>query len=80
MAAGKPVVVSPVGMNKEVLVKGHVGFAATSQSDWIDALIYLFNNRDAGKEIGKCGKDVVEKYYSIKIIVKELVKIFKNFA
>lgn len=57
MACGIPVVVSPVGMNAEVLGKGNVGFGVTSQDDWFDSLVYLHENRMAGREMGMRGKE-----------------------
>ena len=38
MAAGLPVVVSPVGMNVDVLSLGEVGFSAVTPGDWYEAL------------------------------------------
>ena len=48
MAAGLPVVVSPVGMNHDVLEKGDVGFAAGSPEQWYEALESRYNDRSLG--------------------------------
>ena len=37
MACGVPVVVSALGMNREVLARGKVGLGAESLSDWAGA-------------------------------------------
>jgi glycosyltransferase involved in cell wall biosynthesis len=45
MACAIPVIVSPVGMNLEVLELGEVGLSANSTSEWYDALVCLYKNR-----------------------------------
>ena len=52
MACGIPVVVSPVGMNAEVLQKGDVGFGASSIDEWVSALDDLIRNPENGRRMG----------------------------
>jgi len=80
MAAGLPVVVSPVGLNREVLHWQEVGFAATSANDWYDALVALFNNRDLATRLGATGREVVEEHYSVATNAPLLAKIFQEVA
>lgn len=70
MACGRPVVVSPVGMNNEILAKGSVGFGATSLTDWVDALTQLYWNRSMGEAMGRNGRLVVEREYSTQVVAK----------
>lgn len=76
MACGVPVISSPVGMNKEVLAQGEVGFAANSSVEWVEALNFLYNNREAAKKMGANGRNVVIEKYSSKVVSKKLAKIF----
>jgi glycosyltransferase involved in cell wall biosynthesis len=76
MACGIPVVVSPVGMNAEVLSMGDVGFPAQTESDWYEAFVYLFKNRDHAQKIGKNGRVVVQKNFDLKIFAKQIAEIF----
>lgn len=80
MAVGLPVVVSPVGMNREVLEKGKVGLAANSEDDWYEALDELYKNPALQEELGNNGRKIVEKYYSADIISKTLAGIIKKYA
>lgn len=80
MAVGLPVVVSPVGMNNEVLEQGKVGLAADSENDWYEALDTLYKNSSQQLELGKNGRELVEKYYSADIISKTLAGILKKYA
>ncbi len=80
MAVGLPVIVSPVGMNRDVLEKGDIGFSASSPDQWYDALVSLYENRTLGVELGLEGRKVVEQFYNADIIARELADIFKSLA
>jgi glycosyltransferase involved in cell wall biosynthesis len=80
MAAGLPVIVSPVGMNNEILRQSKVGLPAASESDWYEALDTLYKNTSLQLELGNNGRDMVEKYYSADIISKTLSQILKKYA
>lgn len=72
MACGLPVVVSPVGMNAEVLSRGNLGFAATTPTDWIDALTALIHDPALRKAMGLAGRRAVLDHYSIRTIAPQL--------
>ncbi len=80
MAAGIPVVVSPVGMNQEVLKKDAVGFGPKNNSEWADALITLYEDAALRNQMGIAGRRVVENYYSVAKIVPQLAEIFHKIA
>jgi len=80
MAAEVPVVVTPVGMNVEVLSLGDVGIAAKKPQDWQDALFFLYRHRDIGERYGNTGRRIVEQYFSRKVISERLVDIFKGLV
>ena len=78
MGVGLPVIVSPVGMNREVLDKGDVGLAASSPDEWYDALVSLYKDRSLQVRLGSAGRKAVEQYYNADIIACELADIFKS--
>lgn len=80
MAVGLPVIASPVGMNRDVLEKSEIGFSATSQDQWYEALENLYNNWELQKKLGMSGRQAVEKYYNADIIAEELAVIFRKTA
>ena len=80
MAAGLPVVVSPVGMNQDILKQGNVGLGASSENDWFAALDELYKNPALQIEMGNTGRAVVEKYYSADIVSKALAGILKKYV
>jgi glycosyltransferase involved in cell wall biosynthesis len=80
MAVGIPVVVSPVGMNKEVLAHGKCGFAASTSDEWVDAMSALIADRDASTEMGQIGRRIAVEHYSRHAIGPRLAQILKGAA
>ena len=78
MACGVPVIVSPVGMNKDVLSIDEVGLPAATKTEWFDALKFYYSEREDARRLGKNGRAVVEKYYSRQVISKKLASIFRE--
>jgi glycosyltransferase involved in cell wall biosynthesis len=78
MACGIPVIVSPVGMNAEVLALGQSGLAATKDAEWYEALEYLYKNRGPAYKYGQNGRSIVENYFSRKVISAQLAEIFRE--
>ena len=78
MAVGLPVIVSPVGMNRDVLEKGDVGLEANSPEQWYEALVSLYEDRTLGMKLGLTGRKVIEQFYNADIIARNLAHIFKS--
>jgi len=80
MACGLPVVVSPVGMNAEVLTKANVGFGARNESDWVCHLDTLLRNPELRRRMGAAGRQVVIEHYSVEALVPRLAQILWKVA
>jgi glycosyltransferase involved in cell wall biosynthesis len=80
MATGIPVVVSPVGMNNEILNIGNIGFGPSNQSEWIEALTALYQDAELRKCFGLSGRRVVEQRFSLDALTPQLSNIFRDFA
>jgi glycosyltransferase involved in cell wall biosynthesis len=78
MAVGLPVIVSPVGTNRDVLQKADIGFAASSPDQWYEALVSLYKDRLLRVKLGLSGRKVVEQFYSADIVARDLADIFKS--
>jgi glycosyltransferase involved in cell wall biosynthesis len=65
MACGKPVVASPVGINREIVQHGHNGFLADSPADWIQALKTLSQDAAGRRQMGAAGRSLVEARYCL---------------
>ena len=75
MAAGLPVVVSPVGLNNEVLALGPLGFGARGIDEWIYSLEALVDNPNLVQSMGDCGRIAVTRHYSIEQIAPRIAHV-----
>lgn len=80
MAVGLPIVISPVGVNAEILSFDEVGFPATTGNDWYAALERLFTERELGPRMGAAGRKVVQEHYSVIANAPKLANIFREVA
>jgi glycosyltransferase involved in cell wall biosynthesis len=77
MSCGIPVVVSPVGMNTEVLQKGEIGFGPPKPHDWVDALETLLSSPDLCARMGRAGREVAELLYGVEVLAPQLAKTLR---
>ncbi|WP_448208335.1 glycosyltransferase family 4 protein [Azospirillum sp. sgz302134] len=77
MACGKPVVASPVGVNRDIVEHGVNGFLAESRQDWMDALRRLAADPDLRRRLGAAGRAKVERSYSLSGIAPRLIHLLR---
>lgn len=80
MACGIPVVVSPYGMNREVLSQSEVGYGAQSDDEWVDAMSALIDDSSLRMAFGKNARSVVLDNYSITSQLPRLVNFLKRLS
>ncbi len=80
MSCGIPAVVSPVGMNREILNLGECGVAANTQAEWRDALIGLLDNPAHGRLLGRTGRQIVEDRFSVPVVAAALARVLRSVA
>jgi glycosyltransferase involved in cell wall biosynthesis len=80
MAVGAPVIVSPIGSNKDVLQQAAVGLPAATDSDWYEALELLFRDPQRAATLGHAGRKLVEDVYSVGKNASLLAQIFTEVA
>jgi hypothetical protein len=68
MAAGLPVVASPVGPNCELVAPGRNGYLASSQDDWQSMLRLLIDDPLLRRRMGESGRDLVRRSYSVSAV------------
>jgi glycosyltransferase involved in cell wall biosynthesis len=64
MAAGRPAVVSPVGVNVDIIQHGTNGFLAESTDAWVSAFETLAISRDVRRRIAGAARRTVEESFS----------------
>jgi glycosyltransferase involved in cell wall biosynthesis len=80
MAAALPVVVTPAGMNREVLALGQAGFGATTTTQWVDALTALLENEPLRRRLGAEGRSVIEEHFSLDRLARQYALLFRSLA
>ena len=80
MAAGVPVVASPVGMNAEVIQDGVNGFLASTEGEWLQKLSLLVEQPDLRKKLGQAGRKTVEERYAFEVHKKRFLEILKRVS
>lgn len=78
MAAGRPVIGSPVGVNSQVIRPGTNGFLAESMDDWTKALMALYQDFALRCRMGTEARKTVESEYCTGITAPRLLTILKN--
>ena len=80
MACGVPVVVSPVGMNAQVLSLGAVGLGASNQNEWIVASVDLLRDRKGWVNMGINVRSIVEEHFSIRVVAPSLTGYLRDLV
>ena len=77
LACGVPAVVSPVGMNAEVLAQAPVGRAAADGEQAAQEIGALLDDGAARSALGAAGRQLVLERYSVAAVAPRLAAILK---
>ncbi|MCL4849510.1 MAG: group 1 glycosyl transferase, partial [Acidobacteria bacterium] len=80
MSSGVPVVVSPVGMNADVLTLGPVGLGPRTDREWTDALVDLATNADWRLRAGVIGREIVLHHFEREQVAAQLAGVLRGAA
>lgn len=80
LACGIPVVVSPVGMNAEVLQAAAVGLGAGNSEQWRSGVLELLGDDRGRREMGAGGRELVVSRFSLSVLGEHLARILKRAA
>ena len=75
LAAGVPTVVSPVGVNSEIVTDGVNGFWASTDAEWVDTLHRLLTDAALRAQFAREGRRTVETRYSAVMHAPRLLRI-----
>jgi glycosyltransferase involved in cell wall biosynthesis len=65
MALEIPTLMSPVGVNTEIIQHGANGYLPNAEDEWVDILSNLIGNKELREKIGKAGRQTVINKYSV---------------
>lgn len=78
MACSKPVIASPVGMNKEVVKEGINGYTATGESEWREAVKLLVSDAKKRAAFGNAGRKMVEEKYALQVTANKWIALLRK--
>lgn len=78
MALGIPPVVSPVGVNAQVVSDGVNGFHAVSDEDWVRAIARLLSDADLRRRMGDAARRTVESGYAARVHAPRLGALLRQ--
>ncbi len=78
MAAGIPAVASPVGVNCEIVTDSVNACLAMSPEEWVQKISGLICSTHLRQEIGRRGRETVERSYSIQANLPELLEVLRG--
>jgi glycosyltransferase involved in cell wall biosynthesis len=81
MACGVTTIMSPVGVNNDIIENGTNGYLASSEEEWINYLSLLIEDAELRKRIGENARNTIEKKYSVnankELYLNELKSLIK---
>lgn len=80
MALGKPAVMSPVGVNTEIIEHGRNGFLAHTPQEWESILSGLIEDAYLRQEIGREGRKTVVDRYSFHSQKERYLQIYRQLT
>jgi glycosyltransferase involved in cell wall biosynthesis len=80
MSLGKPVVCSPVGVNREIVAHGVNGLQAFTSEEWLQSFRQLLDSPDLRQRLGTAGRQTVVARYSARSQAPRVAAIFRDVA
>ncbi len=80
MAAGLPVLASPVGAAKEVVVQGETGLLAGTEDEWVHGVLCLSHDAVLRRQMGLAARARVEALFSVQANGPRLADILYKVA
>ena len=78
MASGVATVVSPVGINNEIVKDGVNGFLARDEGGWVKKLSLLISDENLRSRLAKEGRKIIEESYSLSSTSQSFMELIEN--
>lgn len=80
MAAGKPVVASPVGINTLIVKEGVNGFLCRDTGEWYQALEKLLQDARLREQMGNAGYRLAKESYGLEVCFQRLMNVLDKMT
>ena len=77
-AIGVPALVSPVGVNAEIVEDGISGYHCLTDSDWEIAITSLIKDHELRTKMGQAGRERIVKHYSVESQKTSFLALFDH--
>lgn len=78
MALGIPTIMSPVGVNSEIIQDGDNGYLANQENEWVDKISSLIESKELRNKIGKNGLLTIKNKYSVEANKSKYLSLFNQ--
>lgn len=78
MAAGLPVIASPVGANAQIVVNGQTGFLPRNSPDWPESIARLATDAPLRAQLGLAGRNRVLNEYSLEYAANQWAALLSS--
>jgi len=75
-----PTIMSPVGVNSEIITDGVNGFLANGHKEWVEKLSALIESPELRTRLGKAGRQTVIDRYSFQSQKKRYLQLFNSLS
>jgi glycosyltransferase involved in cell wall biosynthesis len=80
MALGIPTLMSPVGVNTQIIQNGENGFLPKNEDAWVEYISVLVEDELLRKNVGEAGKRTIENCYSIETWKEKYLEYFDQLT
>ena len=78
LGSGIPVVAFPAVGIPEVITSGKEGYVVDSNEEFLEKVVYLAENKEVCKEMGRRGNALINRKFRWKHIAEELLELYKD--
>ena len=78
MACGVATVMSPVGVNTDIIQHQKNGMLAGTEAEWLEALSRLIENPALRAELGAAGRQTIVEKYSVEANKHKYLEVLKS--
>lgn len=78
MALSIPAVMSPVGVNREIIQDGENGFLADAPGEWVDKISKLIDSKELRRQLGTAARKTVVDHYSVESQKEQYIHAFEK--
>ena len=77
-ACSIPVIMTPTGVNAQLLAQSEIGIGPNNSKEWYEALRMMFFDKALAKRMGRNGVDLIAKDYSMIACAPKIAKIIRE--